>query len=357
MSGPLQGLKVIEMEGIGPGPFAAMMLADMGADVVRISRPGTPINTADVLARGRTVVELNLREESAIEHVLTLVAKADILIEGFRPGVMERLGLGPDVCLAKQPKLIYGRMTGWGQHGPLANAAGHDINYIALTGALHGIGNKDEAPIPPLNLVGDFGGGAMFLVTGILAALHELKSSGQGQVIDAAMTDGASLLSAMMYGFKAQGLWANERGHNFVDGAAHFYSTYECADGKYVSIGSIEPKFYELLRQHCAIEDDELFDQQLNTAKWPEMKERLAVIFKQKSRAEWVTLMEGTDVCFAPVLDWNEAPLHHHNVARQTFIELDGVIQPAPAPRFSSSPGRTPKSIKLKSIDSLLHEW
>jgi alpha-methylacyl-CoA racemase len=345
MAGPLEGYKVVEMVGLGPAPFCAMMLADMGAEVIRIDRRGAGGKDDDarfdVMARGRRSLGIDLKQPGGAETVLGLIAQADVLIEGFRPGVMERLGLGPDVCLARNPKLVYGRMTGWGQHGPLAKAAGHDINYIALSGALHAIGRPGEPPVVPLNYIGDFGGGAMFLAFGVLCALLETRTSGRGQVVDAAMTDGAALLSAMMYGMKAAGDLSNQRGENLLDGGAHFYDTYACADGKYVAIGSIEPQFYALLIKLCGI-DDPAFQAQRDPHAWPLLKYRLADVFKTKNRAEWCALMEGTDVCFAPVLDWDEAPQHPHNQARETFIDIGGVIQPAPAPRFSHSKAAAP---------------
>ncbi|AOZ09374.1 CaiB/BaiF CoA transferase family protein [Cupriavidus malaysiensis] len=364
MTGPLQGLKVVEMVGIGPAPFCAMMLADMGAEVIRIDRPGPAgevmPKTArfDVLARGRRSLALDLKRPGGAEAVLQLVAQADILLEGFRPGVMERLGLGPDACLARNPRLVYGRMTGWGQHGPLAQAAGHDINYIALSGALHAIGHADEPPVVPLNYVGDFGGGAMMLAFGVLCARLEALRSGKGQVVDAAMTDGAALLSAMMYGFKAAGSWSNQRGENLLDGGAHFYGTYACADGKYVAIGAIEPQFYAELIRLSGI-DDAAFAAQRDVNGWPVLKLRLADVFKTRTRAEWCELMEGSDVCFAPVLDWDEAPAHAHNLARGTFVEIDGVTQPAPAPRFSRTPPPTPRGPAARGGDSeaVLRDW
>jgi len=357
MPGPLQGLRVIEMAGLGPGPFCAMLFADMGAEVLRIERPGTPRNPHDILARGRSLLQIDLRAEGAAAIVRDAIARADVLIEGFRPGVMERLGLGPAECLALNPRLVYGRMTGWGQHGPLAQAAGHDINYIALSGALHAVGRAGEPPVPPLNYVGDFGGGAMFLAFGILAALHEAKASGQGQVVDAAMTDGAALLSAMMYGFKAAGQWSNQRGENMLDGGAPFYDTYACADGKYVAIGAIEPQFYALLRERCGIADDPVFDAQMDTARWPLLKLRMADLFRTRTRDEWCALLEGSDACFAPVLDWDEAPAHPHNVARGTFVEVDGMVQPAPAPRFSRSAPGAPSAAPREEGAALLRRW
>lgn len=366
MAGPLQGLKVVEMVGLGPGPFCAMMLADMGAEVIRIDRPrakGSPAKvdqTAanDILGRGRRSLAIDLRQPEAVETVLQLIDKADALIEGFRPGVMERMGLGPDVCMARNPRLVYGRMTGWGQYGPLAQSAGHDINYIAITGALHAIGEAGRAPVAPLNYVGDFGGGAMLLAFGLLCALHNVGKTGQGQVVDAAMTDGASLLSAMMYGFKAAGQWSSRRGENLLDGGAHFYGCYACADGQYVAIGAIEPQFYALLLKLTGIEDPD-FNLQFDTRSWPALKHRLEDVFRKKTRAEWCQIMEGTDVCFAPVLDWDEAPQHPHNLARETFVQIDGVVQPAPAPRFSKTPAEIPRVADAPGAHSLeiLREW
>jgi len=343
MSGPLKGLKVIEMVGIGPCPFAAMMLADMGADVIRIDRKPDPdaanpypiLGTKfDVMARGRRSLALDLKDPRARQLVLDLIAKADVLVEGFRPGVMERLGLGPDACLDRNPRLVYGRVTGWGQTGPLAQAAGHDLNYVALSGMLHAMGRADSPPVPPLNLVGDFGGGAMMLAFGVMCAAWEAKSSGKGQVVDAAMTDGAALLGAMMYGMRAFGSWSDERGANLLDGGAPFYDCYACADGKFISIGAIEPQFYAQLLALSGVEDPQ-FRKQWRQADWPELKRKFAALFATRTRSEWCALLEGTDVCFAPVLDMAEAPRHPHNAARATFVERDGVTQPAPAPRFS----------------------
>ena len=357
MAGPLAGLRVVEMAGIGPGPFCAMVLADLGAEVLRIERPGSPASATDVLCRGRTLLALDLRQPAAVQDALALIERADVLIEGFRPGVMERLGLGPEVCRARNPRLVYGRMTGWGQSGPLSQAAGHDINYIAISGALHGIGRSGEAPVPPLNYVGDFGGGAMLLAVGVLAALQERTRSGQGQVIDAAMSDGAALLSAMVYGFKAAGQWGNQRGENLLDGGAHFYDTYACADGRHVAIGAIEPQFYALLRERCGIADDPTFDAQMDPAGWPLLKLRLADVLRTRTRDEWCALLEGTDACFAPVLDWDEAPRHPHNVARGTFATVDGVVQPAPAPRFSRTPADVPGKAPVPDLAALRARW
>ncbi|MFC3070080.1 CaiB/BaiF CoA transferase family protein [Phenylobacterium soli] len=337
--GPLSSLKIIEFAGIGPGPFAGMLLSDLGADVIRIDRKGAGRGGApsDITSRGRRSVALDLKNPAAVETCLKLMESADVVFEGFRPGVMERLGLGPDVVLKRNPKIVYGRMTGWGQTGPYSQAAGHDMNYIAITGALHAIGTKDK-PVPPLNLVGDFGGGALYLAFGLLAAVINARQSGQGQVVDCAMSDGAASLMAMFYGFKASGMWSSERRANMLDGGAHFYDTYQCADGKWVSIGSIEPQFYALLMEKTGIQDPD-FAKQMDRGMWPELREKLAKVIATKSRDEWTRIMGATDVCFAPVLDLDEAPKHEHNVARKTFVEVAGVVQPAPAPRFSATPG------------------
>jgi len=336
--GPLTGLKIVEFAGIGPGPFCGMLLSDLGADVIRIDRKGQGrASPADITARGRRSIGLDLKNPAAIETCLKLLETADVVFEGFRPGVMERLGLGPDVALKRNPKLVYGRMTGWGQFGPYANAAGHDMNYIAITGALHAIGTK-EKPVPPLNLVGDFGGGALYLAFGILAGVIQARETGKGQVIDCAMSDGAASLMAMFYGFKAGGGWSNDRRTNLLDGGAHFYDTYQCADGKWISIGSIEPQFYALLLEKTGITDP-AFAAQMNRGEWDNLRAKLAEVIGKKTQAEWCEIMDATDVCFAPVLDLDEAPRHKHNVARQTFVEVGGVIQPAPAPRFSETPG------------------
>ena len=336
--GPLSGLKVVEFAGIGPGPFCGMLLSDLGADVVRIDRKGQGrASPADITARGRRSIGLDLKNPASIETCLKLMESADAVFEGFRPGVMERLGLGPDVALKRNPKLVYGRMTGWGQFGPYANAAGHDMNYIAITGALHAIGTNDK-PIPPLNLVGDFGGGALYLAFGLLAGVLNARQTGQGQVIDCAMSDGAASLMAMFYGFKASGMWKEERRANLLDGGAHFYDTYQCADGKWISIGSIEPQFYALLLEKTGI-NDPAFAAQMDRGSWNDLRGKLAHVIAQKTQAEWCEIMDATDVCFAPVLDLDAAPKHPHNVARQTFVELGGVVQPAPAPRFSATPG------------------
>jgi len=332
-SGPLAGFRIVEFAGIGPGPFACMMLADMGAEVVTLDRVGARKNLKSAAGRGRKVVELDLKDKGAVAQVLDLLEHADALIEGFRPGVMERLGLGPETVQARNPRLVYGRMTGWGQEGPLALAAGHDINYISVTGALAAIGPA-EKPVPPLNLVGDFGGGALYLVVGVLAALLEAKSSGKGQIVDAAMCDGAASLMSMFFDLTAMGRWTEERENNFLDGGAHFYGVYECACGKFISIGSIEPQFYALLRQLAGL-SDEGFDAQMDRSAWPALKQQLADVFRTMTRDEWCKIMEGTDVCFAPVLTMAEAPRHPHMAARKVFVDRHGVTQPAPAPRFS----------------------
>jgi len=362
--GPLAGVRILEIAGIGPGPFAAMMLADLGADLLRVDRaervnpnPGEE-PPADLLNRGRRSVGLDLKNPDGVAALLKLVEGADALLEGFRPGVMERLGLGPDTCLERNPRLVYGRMTGWGQTGPLAHAAGHDINYIALAGTLHGIGRAGEKPLPPLNLVGDFGGGGMLLAFGIVSALFERSGSGKGQVVDAAMVDGAAVLMTMMHGFRQIGMWKDERGTNLLDTGSHFYDTYETADGKYVSIGSIEPQFYQELLRLTGLEGEELPRQMERTA-WGPLAERLTEIFKSKTRDEWCEIMEGTDVCFAPVLSMGEAYEHPHNVARGTFVEVAGKLQPGPAPRFSRTPAEIsrPPSHAGQHTDQALADW
>jgi alpha-methylacyl-CoA racemase len=360
MSGPLSGVKVVEFEGIGPGPFCGMLLSDLGADVIRIDGPRSRSGggAKDVTGRGRRSISLDLKNPNDVEICLKLLEKADALIEGYRPGVLEKLGLGPDVVHARNAKLVFGRMTGWGQFGPLAKAAGHDLNYIALTGALWATGRAGEPPAPPLNLIGDYGGGAMYLAFGLLAGVIHARTTGQGQVVDVAMTDGTASLTSMFWGMRATGVWADDRDANLLDGGAHFYDCYETSDGKWVSIGSIEPQFYALLLAKAEIADP-AFQNQFEKANWPALSEKLAVIFKTKTRDEWCAIMEGTDVCFAPVLDWNEAAAHPHNVARQTFVEFEGVTQPAPAPRFSATPGAirgvAPKPGAHR--DEILIEW
>jgi alpha-methylacyl-CoA racemase len=367
MSGPLTGLRVIEMVGLGPCPFAAMMLADMGAEVIRVDRKSAPGSNGpfpmlgtkfDVMARGRRSLALDLKHPDAKELVLQLLEKADVLLEGFRPGVMERLGLGPDACLARNQKLVYGRVTGWGQHGSLAQAAGHDLNYIALSGMLHAMGRANTPPAPPLNLVGDFGGGAMMLAFGVVCAVLEARQSGRGQVVDAAMTDGSALLGAMMYGLRAFGMWLDEREANLLDGGAPFYDTYACADGKYISIGAIEPQFYAQLLELTGASDPEFF-KQWSQPRWPELKAKFAALFANRTRDEWCALLEGTDACFAPVLDMAEAPAHPHNRARATFVEVEGVTQPAPAPRFSRTPPNVPSGPAApgQHSEQVLADW
>lgn len=338
--GPLNGYTVVELAGIGPAPMGGMILADMGAEVIRIDRAGGAgsLHMKDVSSRGKKSVALNLKDPQGVETLLRIVENADVLIDPMRPGVCEKLGIGPDVCLQRNPRLVFARMTGWGQDGPLAHAAGHDINYISISGALYATGRKNDKPVPPLNLVGDFGGGGMLLVTGVLAALLETSNSGKGQVIDVAMVDGAAQLMWMFYGFKAMGLWdETQRGSNMLDGGAHFYDTYECADGEYISVGSIEPQFYALLKEKAGLSEEEFGDQN-NRALWPELTEKLAAVFLTRTQAQWCEIMEGTDVCFAPVLNFMEAPNHPANVARKTYVEVDGMVQPAPAPRFSRTP-------------------
>lgn len=362
MVGPLSRLRMIEMAGLGPGPFCAMLFADLGADVIAIDRPGaagaegTTNATDTVTGRGKRRLALDLSRSEARAAALALISRADLLVEGFRPGVMERLGLGPDLCQAHNPRLVYGRITGWGQTGPLSGAAGHDINYIALSGALHAIGHPGEPPPPPLNYLGDYGGGAMLLAFGLLAALHEARASGRGQVIDAAMTDGAALLSSLFYGLNAAGAWSGARGANLLDGGAHFYGSYACADGKFVAIGALEPKFFRRLCALCGL-DEHCAAQQLERAQWPLMKQRLAEVFRTRTRAEWCTVLEGSDACFAPVLDWNEAPAHPHNRARGTFVTLAQVLQPAPAPRFSRTPAAAPRAGSSVGLADALADW
>lgn len=346
MTGTLQGLRIIELAGIGPGPFAGMMLADHGAEVIRIERPGAgrgprPATDVprgqDVLLRSRKRLELDLKSPEARAVLLDLVAGADGLIEGFRPGVTERLGLGPDAALARNPRLVYGRMTGWGQTGPLAPRAGHDLNYIAIAGALHGIGPGAGKPVVPLNLVGDFGGGGMLLAFGMLAGLIHARNTGRGQVIDAAMTDGAALLMAMMHGFLSAGLWQDARGANILDGGAYFYDTYETRDGRHVAIGAIEPQFHARLLELLGLTDDPAFAEQLDPARWDDQRARLAAVIATRTRDEWDALLLHEDVCYAPVLSMAEASAHPHNRARATFVTAGGVVQPAPAPRPSVS--------------------
>ena len=344
MSGPLSGYKIIEIAGIGPGPFAAMLLADMGAEVIRVDRAQSVTGPApenpnfDLLLRGRKNIALDLKNPDGVNALLELVEKADAIIEGFRPGVMERLGVGPDVCLARNPKLVFGRMTGWGQEGMYAQAAGHDINYISLAGALAHYGRAGEAPVPPLNMVGDFGGGGMFLAYGVVCALLEAQKSGKGQVVDTAMVDGTAVLMTMFWAMKAIGAHdENKPGTNLLDTGAHFYDVYQCKDGKYISLGSIEPQFYKLLLELSGLDSDPDFKKQMDRSMWPSLKEKVRATFLKKTRDEWCKIMEATDVCFAPVLTMSEAAEHPHNKERHTFIDAFGQTQPAPAPRFSRS--------------------
>lgn len=365
MAGPLQGIRIIEMAGIGPGPFCCMLLSDLGAEVIRVDRAGggglVLEHPGDVLSRGRRSVAVDLKQAEGVETVLKLIETADGLIEGFRPGVMEKLGLGPDVCMARNARLVFARMTGWGQDGPLSQAAGHDINYIAVTGALDSIGTKESGPVVPLNLVGDFGGGSMYLAMGMLAALLEAKNSGKGQVVDVAITDGVISLMSCMYGFKNVGMWDTSQGraNNVLDGAAHYYDTYECADGKWISVGSIEPQFYALLIEKVGLDADAGdLAVQFDKSKWPQLKVQITELFKAKTQAEWCEIMEGTDVCFAPVLSMDEAPLYPHNVARQSFVEYEGYLHPAPAPRFSRTPAeiQAPPCMVGANTDEILAE-
>jgi alpha-methylacyl-CoA racemase len=342
MAGPLSGVRIIELAGIGPGPFAAMLLADMGAEVIRVDRaqavrgPAPESPSSDVLLRGRRNVAIDLKHPDGAATLLELVEGADALIEGFRPGVTERLGIGPDECLARNPRLVYGRMTGWGQDGPLSQAAGHDINYISLAGALAHFRRAGAAPVPPLNMVGDFGGGGMFLAFGVVCGLLEASRSGTGQVVDAAMVDGAAVLMSMFWAFRSTPLFDEHApGTNLLDTGAHFYDVYECADGQFISVGSIEPQFYAELLRLTGLAGDPEFEVQNDKAQWPALKLRIAELFKARTRTEWCELMEGSEVCFAPVLTMTEAAAHPHNVARSTFVERSGRVQPAPAPRFS----------------------
>jgi len=356
MPGPLAGIRIIEMAGIGPAPFAGMMLADHGADVVRIERPGAARRGSNVLSRSRSSVALDLKNPAAIEIVRRLAASSDGLIEGFRPGVMERLGLGPNTLLKATPRLVYGRMTGWGQTGPYAGMAGHDINYIAVSGALHALGRAGEKPTPPINLLGDFGGGGMLLAFGMVSALLHAKTTGQGQVVDCAMTEGSSLLMSMFWGMVADGDWSEARGTNLIDTGAHFYDTYATSDGKFIALGAIEPQFYRELRDRLGIADPS-FDAQFDKRAWPALKMKLGAIIKQRTRDEWCALLEGTDVCFAPVMSFEDAPSHPQMRDRNAFVTVGNVVQPAPAPRYSSTPAQTPRppSPPGSDADSVLH--
>src|SRR3954471_5896250 len=365
--GPLEGIRIVELAGIGPGPFCAMLLSDMGAEVIRVDRAAMVGHDTDrdgndsrfnLLARGRRNIAMDLKNPAAVDATLRLIDQADALLEGFRPGVMERLGLGPDLCLRRNPKLIYGRMTGWGQACPTAHIAGHDINYIALSGVLHSIGEAGGPPVPPLNLVGDFGGGALYLAMGVLAGIISARSTGRGQVIDCSMVEGSASLMMMMYGALAAGAWVEKRGSNRTHGGAHCYRVYETKDGENVTIGSIEPQFYALLLQHTGLEGESLPDQ-TDRAAWPDMATRLARIFKQKTREEWTAIMEQTDICFAPVLRMSEALAHPHNVHRGSFVEVDGIAQPGPAPRFLGTPSHVqrPPGRVGEHTDAILGDW
>jgi alpha-methylacyl-CoA racemase len=364
MSGPLQGLKVVEMPAIGPAPFCTMLLADLGADVLRLDRLGesglgVKVDPRfDLMGRGKRSFAIDLKLPASRELVLSILEKADVVIEGFRPGTMERLGLGPDVALERNPRLIYGRMTGWGQEGPLARAAGHDINYLSLTGALHAMGRAGEAPVPPLNLVADLGGGSMYLMAGVLAALYERQKSGRGQIIDAAIVDGASSLMTMFYGLLAGGVWRDERGVNVLDGGAPWYDSYRCSDGSYISVGTVEQKFFDELLQRLGIAGSR-FPDHMDRKRWPELRTALAAAFASRTREQCCALLEGTDSCFAPVMAMGEAPRHPHLAARNTFVNHGGVTQPSPAPRFSRTPGairREPPQRGEGGADAL-REW
>jgi len=357
--GPLRGVKVLEFVGLGPAPFCAMLLSDLGAEVVRIDRPGAGGGgPAEVLARGRRSAAFNLKSPEAVKACLELMKSADIILEGYRPGVMERLGLGPEQALKANPKLVYGRMTGWGQHGPLAHAAGHDLNYIALTGALDAIGPKDK-PVPPVNVVGDFGGGSMYLAVGVLAALNHARTTGEGQVVDAAIVDGTAHLMGAVHQLAAIGMWNQPRGENLLDGGAPFYDTYECADGKFISIGALEGEFYQLLIEKLALTETPAMQAQYDAKTWPEMRATFETTFKSKPQSHWIELLDGTDACFAPVLDTQAATTNAHMAAREVFVEVEGVTQAAPAPRFSRTPGaiQGPAPIPGEHTQSVLSDW
>jgi alpha-methylacyl-CoA racemase len=365
--GPLAGIKIVELAGIGPAPFCAMLFADMGAEVLRVDRSANVGTDTDrdgndarynLLIRGRRNIAVDLKNKAGQDAVLRLIDQSDALIEGFRPGVMERLGLAPDICLKRNPRLVYGRMTGWGQDGPIAHIAGHDINYIALSGALAAIGSAGGPPVPPLNLIGDFGGGALYLAMGVLAGILSARATGKGQVIDCSMVEGAASLMTSMYGALASGAWVEERGKNRTDGGSHFYHVYETRDGEFITVGSIEPQFYKLLLTHTGLEGVDL-PEQGDRAQWPAMQQRFAAIFKQKTRAEWVAIMQQTDICFAPVLTMSEAIAHEHNRRRDSFVEIDGIAQPAPAPRFLGTPAsvQRPPARAGENTDEILRDW
>jgi alpha-methylacyl-CoA racemase len=350
--GVLAGLKIIEMEALGPVPFAGMMLADHGADVICVRRVGSRFSERNILARSRRSIMVDITQAEGSRIVQDLCADADAILEGYRPGVMERLGLGPETLMARNPGLTYARMTGWGQTGPYAQQAGHDINYIAVAGVLDALGRKGDKPTPPINLIGDFGGGGMMLAFGVISSILNAQRGGSGQVIDCAMTDGSALLMSMMWWFRAEGTWSDQRGDNVLDTGAHFYDTYETADGKFLAIGAIEPKFYEALRQVTGLHDEALLDNQRDRASWPAAKERLAHVIKQRSRDEWAAMMEGIDACGSPVLSMGEAPSNAHNVARETFVEIDGVVHPSPAPRFSATPAAQPEPARASGAET-----
>lgn len=355
--GPLHGIRIVEFAGLGPVPFAAMLLADLGADVIRLDRkPASSPRPTEVWLRGRRAVAMDLKEPEATQTALKLIEQADTILEGFRPGVMERLGLGPDVCLARNPRLVYGRMTGWGQTGPLARAAGHDINYIALSGALHAIGTRDGKPVPPLNLVGDYGGGALYLALGVVCAILEARRSGKGQVVDVAMVDGAASLMSASYGMYAAGFWQDARGVNLLDSGAPFYDTFETKDGKWIALGPLEAEFYRELLERLGISHESV-EMRMERARWPQIKEKIAGVIRTRTRDEWDELLRGTDVCYAPVLSLSEAPHHPHNVARGVFVAVDGVTQPAPAPRFSRTPAEIQCPPRGPENESVLIDW
>jgi alpha-methylacyl-CoA racemase len=364
VAGPLSGIKIVELAGIGPGPFSAMLLADLGADIIRVDR-AQQVNPAtwdrpnrDLMNRGRRSIGVDLKHPDGVETVLQLVERADALIEGFRPGVTDRLGIGPDVCLARNPKLVYGRMTGWGQEGPMAQAAGHDINYIALAGALAHFGRAGSKPTPPINLIGDFGGGGMFMALGIVSGVLEAQRSGKGQVLDVAMVDGTATLMSMIWGMSALGVWDEARGSNALDTGAPFYDTYETADGKFISLGSLEPQFYAELLERLGLTDAGL-PAQMDRDGWPVQEERFTALFKTKTRDEWDEILRGTDACYAPVLTMSEAANDEHMRARGTFVEVDGITQPGPSPRFSRTPGEIQRSAPWpgQHTDEVVADW
>ena len=363
MAGPLAGIRIVELAGIGPGPFGAMLLSDLGADVLRVDRPapvepepGRP--AIDLLARNRRSVVVDLKRAAGVELVLALAERADAFVEGFRPGVAERLGVGPEACRSRNPRLVYGRVTGWGREGPLAGAAGHDINYVALSGALDAIGVRGGPPVPPLNLLGDFAGGGLLLALGVVSALLEARDSGTGQVVDAAMVDGAALLTTFVHALRADGSWSGGRGENLLDGGAPFYGVYETADGEHVSVGALEPRFYAELARLAGLPAASEAER-LDTTRWPEARARLAALFRTRTRAGWCSLLEGTDACFAPVLSFEEAAAHPHNTERHTFVEVEGVVQPAPAPRFSRTRAEIarPPARPGDGGDEALRDW